>query len=159
MRRFGTIKITSEQPSTLRGLDPLSHDFDVSWLTQQLASSKQNIKSWLLRQDRLLGIGNIYACEALFKARIDPKRRCCDLTRAEIAHLRHAVVSILEKAIELKGTSFSDFQDAHGKAGKFQNLLMVYDRQGETCLRCRGGQISRLTQGQRGTYFCPKCQR
>lgn len=158
VRRFGTIEISTEPPKGGKGLDPLSPDFDVDWLCQNLSSSKQNIKNWLLRQDKLLGLGNIYACEALFKAGINPNKRGCDLISTEISQLHSAIVSILKKAIKLKGTTFSDFQDAHGTAGGFQRLLMVYDRHGEKCRRCEMGRISRVNQNGRGTYFCPLCQ-
>lgn len=158
VRRFGTIEIKRGCVPAVPGMDPLAASFTVEWLIEELARSTQNIKSWLLRQDKINGIGNIYACEALFQASIHPKRRACDLSPSEVAHLRQALVSSLQKAIKLKGTTFSDFQDTHGESGGFQRLLKVYSRNGEPCRRCKQAVITRVNQSGRGTFFCPGCQ-
>lgn len=158
LRRFGTLVMSPDlaalQPA---GLDPLDPGFDVKALARLLRGSTQPIKTWLLRQDRLVGLGNIYACEALFRAGIDPRRRAGDLGPSEVRSLRQAIVEVLQAAIANCGTTFSDFQDAHGVTGAYQRYLRVYGREGEACARC-GSAVSRLVQQQRSTFYCPSCQ-
>jgi formamidopyrimidine-DNA glycosylase len=158
-RRFGTIRLARDiaqfEP---RGLDPLSEQFSDQMLAGLLRGSKQPIKPWLLRQDRLVGIGNIYASEILFAARIDPRRAVGALGREEIRALRVATKKVLLRAILANGTTFSDFQDTAGDAGNYGRFLRVYGRESEDCRRCRL-PLSRIVQQGRSTYFCDHCQR
>jgi formamidopyrimidine-DNA glycosylase len=158
-RRFGTIKLHDRvaefEPA---GVEPLSTDLSPARLVDLLGGSPQPVKTWLLRQDRLVGIGNIYAAEILFTCRLDPRRAAGSLSRAEVGQLCRAIKSVLRRAVEHCGTTFSDFQDARGRSGGFARLLNVYGREGEPCKRCRA-PIGRIAQQQRSTFYCPDCQR
>ena len=157
-RRFGTIRIGApEGLGSLCGLEPLDLAFDARRLTAILSGSRQEIKPWLLRQDRIAGIGNIYACEVLHAARLSPWRRVGTLTAAEVRRLHGAIRRTLAAAIELCGTTFSDFQDVRGRSGGFARRLRVYGRQGLPCPAC-GGPVARVAQQGRGTFHCPRCQ-
>jgi formamidopyrimidine-DNA glycosylase len=107
---------------------------------------------------RLVGVGNIYATEALFRAGIRPDRSVARLDRRRCERLAAAVVAVLEEAIAAGGTTLSDFADGEGSPGEFQMALAVYGREGEPCPRC-GGRIARLVQANRSSHFCPRCQR
>ena len=111
----------------------------------------------MLRQDRLVGLGNIYASEILYRARLSPLRAAGSLSAAEIRRLHSATRAILTWAIEASGTTFSDFQDARGIGGSYQQYLAVYGRDGQCCGRCRE-PIVRFVQQQRSTFHCPGCQ-
>jgi formamidopyrimidine-DNA glycosylase len=106
----------------------------------------------------VVGVGNIYAVEALFRARVRPMRAAGKVTRAEYGALVEAVRAVLRDAIEAGGTTFSDFRDADGEPGYFVQKLDVYDRGGEPCRRCRA-PIKRLVIGQRSSFYCPRCQK
>jgi len=158
-RRFGTFDwYRSRDEATSAGLDPLDRGLTPRRLARLLDGSRQAIKVWLLRQDRLVGLGNIYASEILHAASISPFREAGSLEGGEIARLRSETRRILRRAIRNCGTTFSDFQDARGEIGSYQQYLAVYEREGEPCRRC-GGPIERLVQHQRSTYFCRDCQR
>ncbi len=157
-RRFGTFTWLSSPPETLVGVEPLSDALTPAKLGQLLDGSRQNVKSWLLRQDRLVGLGNIYASEILHAARISPLREAGSLDAAECSRLVRATQRILSRAIAACGTTFSDFQDARGVEGSYQRFLAVYERAGEPCRRCRE-PIERIVQQQRSTYHCKSCQR
>lgn len=157
-RRFGTFRWLEmgEITSGGAGLDPTSVGFTPERLHDLLAGSRQPIKTWLLRQDRLVGLGNIYASEILHAAKISPFREAGSLEPAEIRRLYRSTVAILTRAIQNCGTTFSDFQDAHGVTGNYGRFLKVYEREGQPCDRCGTG-IVRVVQAQRSTYFCPYC--
>jgi len=106
----------------------------------------------------ITGIGNIYASEILFSARINPLRRAKTIKWNEIQRLHRSIKKILTKAIKLKGTSVNDYRDLSGEKGNFQKMLKVYQRAGKKCRRC-GKVIKRIKQGQRSTFYCPHCQR
>lgn len=157
-RRFGTFDwYRDASAAESSGLDPLSAEATPAAYGRLLAGSRQPLKPWLLRQDRLVGLGNIYASEILHAARILPDRPAGSLDRAEIGRLARKTRAILERAIVNCGTTFSDFQDAHGVEGSYQAFLAVYDREGQRCRRCRS-EIRRLVQQQRSTYYCGGCQ-
>ena len=157
-RRFGTITLTCDRDTLLpEGIDPLSSKFTKHALAELIGSSKQPVKHWLIRQDKLVGIGNIYASEILFAAGIHPERPVSDLTKTEQALLFAETRKILRRAIKHCGTTFSDFQDAHGLTGSFQKYLRVYSREGKKCKKCKS-EITRIVQQQRSTFFCPRCQ-
>ncbi len=158
-RRFGVIRLlTSTDPIAPDGVDPLLDRFGPAGLARLLDGSRQPLKAWLLRQDRLVGLGNIYASEILFRARLHPERAAGSLDRTEIRQLHRATRGVLAEAVSHCGTTFSDFQGAHGTAGSYQHYLSVYGRQDQPCPGC-GAPIERIVQHQRSTFFCPRCQR
>jgi len=157
-RRFGTFSwFRSARDTRPDGLDPLDPDLTAAGLGQLIAGSRQNIKAWLLRQDRLTGLGNIYASEILHAARISPLRMTDTLVPREIKRLYGCTRRILSRAIDHCGTTFSDFQDARGLTGSYQRYLAVYGREDRPCRRCRQS-IRRIVQQQRSTFHCPGCQ-
>lgn len=160
VRTFGRMRLVepSEPWDRDLGIEPLSSGFTQEAFIGMLAGRTTPVKALLLDQRRIAGIGNIYACEALWEARIRPSRPAGALTKPAIRRLHHAVVDVLTRAIELRGTSVDDYVDADGLRGGFQNVLSVYGRLGEPCPRC-GGPIVRTVLAQRGTWWCPKCQR
>lgn len=156
VRKFGRIWVTDEPQMVLGGLgvEPLSAEFTPEWMIKALHGKKQMIKPLLLDQHFIAGIGNIYSDEALFQARIHPQRAAQSLSEAEAAELRGALRAVLQKGIEKNGASF----DWAYKGGAFQNDFQVYQQTGHPCPRC-GTPIVRILVGQRGTHFCPACQR
>lgn len=140
------------------GKNPLGSGFSAEWLGGTLRACRQEIKSFLLDQRRIAGVGNIYACEALFHAGIHPGRRCFTLSPAETAQLVRAVRKVLATAVRNRGTTFSDFMDSDGARGAHQYRLRVFQREGRSCRRC-GTPVSRLRQGNRSSYYCPGCQK
>jgi len=163
-RRFGLLAaydlLKPSQIPELRplGRDPLSSGFDGSWLQPLLQKSRQEIKSFLLDQHRISGLGNIYVCESLFHARIHPARRCFTLTPSETVRLVKAIRKVLRLAIRNRGTTFSDFMDSDGRPGENQHHLRVFQREGQKCFRC-GAPIQRVRQGNRSTFCCASCQK
>ena len=140
------------------GLEPFDPRFTGSHLHQGLQRRRVAVKPALLAGDIVVGAGNIYACEALFAAGIDPRLRCDRLSRPRCERLAGAVREILARALALGGSTLRDFRDTHGMAGEFQSQAMVYGREGLPCHRC-GGTIRRIVQAQRSSFFCPDCQR
>jgi formamidopyrimidine-DNA glycosylase len=140
------------------GIEPFDPRFDGGHLYLALHRRKVAVKQALLGGEIVVGAGNIYACEALFEAGIDPRTRSDRLSRARATRLAAAVRETLARALDLGGSTLRDFRDAHGAAGAFQSQARVYGRAGQSCLRC-GGTIRRIVQGGRATFFCPGCQR
>jgi len=161
VRKFGYIKIfdTSREnlvePLNRLGPEPL--DLSADEFISLFQGRKGRIKSLLLRQDFLAGLGNIYSDEILFRAGINPERLTHSLSRQELGRLYRAMIIVLAQAIKYRGTSVRDYRDGLGEAGSFQNHLRVYGREGERCYRCRR-PIKRKKIGSRSTYFCPHCQ-
>ncbi len=162
-RRFGALLWTARDP--LRhpllaslGPEPLGPGFDGEYLWQRTRGRRVAIKVLLMNAAIVVGIGNIYASEALFRAGIDPRRAASRLSRATLARLVAAVREVLGEAVALGGTTLRDFHDGHGEPGYFSQQLRVYDRTGQPCRRC-GTPVRHLVQGQRSTWFCPACQR
>ncbi|HEY4079115.1 MAG TPA: bifunctional DNA-formamidopyrimidine glycosylase/DNA-(apurinic or apyrimidinic site) lyase [Burkholderiaceae bacterium] len=140
------------------GLEPFDPRFNGEHLHAGLSGRSVAVKLALLAGDIVVGAGNIYACEALFLAGIDPRLPAGKLSRPRAAKLADAVRGVLAQALQAGGTTLRDFKDAHGVAGSFQMQAKVYGREGEPCLVC-GTSIKRITQGQRSTFFCPTCQK
>jgi formamidopyrimidine-DNA glycosylase len=140
------------------GIDPLSSDFTVNQLTQLLATSKRPLKDFLLDQSRIAGIGNIYSCESLWHARLDPHRRANTLQPQEARRLHKAIVSVLARALECCLHPAPDFRDPEWWFQGLESILRVYDREGKPCRRC-GELIRRIAQGGRSTYYCRHCQK
>jgi formamidopyrimidine-DNA glycosylase len=162
-RRFGLLAayevLQPGQIPELRSLgkDPLSRGFNSKWLLPLLQKSQQEIKSFLLDQRKIAGLGNIYACESIFLAQIHPSRRCYTLNSEEASLLAGAIRKVLRAAIRNNGTSFSDFRDSDGKRGGNQSFLKVFQREGAECIRCKG-PVQRMRQGNRSSFYCPNCQ-
>ena len=154
-RRFGRLEVRNEAFAG-PGTEPLlveREDF-----IKLFRKSKAPIKAALLNQKLLHGVGNIYADESLFRARIRPRRRAHTLTRSELEKLHSAVRKVLQEAIAAGGSSISDYVDADGEAGFFQIQHRVYGREGEACLVCKS-PIKKIVVGGRGTHYCAKCQK
>jgi len=157
-RRLGTVEYSPDGFPHELGVEPLSEEFTVRRLRRILKGCRSPIKVLLLNQRKIAGLGNIYAAEALWRARIDPRRPANTITQKEGRALRSGIVSVLNEAIEHMGTTFSDYRTADGDEGGFQGFLAVYGKEGEICPRCGEG-IIRIKQGGRSTYFCPGCQK
>ena len=140
------------------GLEPFDPAFTGAHLHAALRRRRVAIKHALLGGAIVVGAGNIYACEALFEAGIDPRTRSDRVSLARCERLAQAVRDTLARALELGGSTLRNFRDAHGMAGAFQTQARVYGREGLACVRCNGA-IRRIVQGQRATYFCAGCQR
>lgn len=165
MRKFAKIRLIkkSELQNDLEikklGLEPLEKEFTLEIFGKIIKSKpKRNIKVLIMDQSLVVGVGNIYASEALFKAKINPNRRAGSLNKKEIKDLHKGIVKILKKAVEMRGTTDADYRDASGAPGGFQNVLKVYNREGEKCLKCKR-LIKKNKIGQRGTYWCDDCQK
>jgi formamidopyrimidine-DNA glycosylase len=139
------------------GPEPLTRSFSAQRFAERLRGRRGRMKSLLLDQSFIAGVGNIYADESLFRARIHPLRTADSLSREEVRRLHRAVRSVLRRAVANRGTSFSDYVSADGSGGGNVDELRVYQRTGEPCLRC-GRRIERIVVGQRSTHFCPHCQ-
>ncbi len=139
------------------GPEPLDEDFSASRLKEIIAGRTAAIKAVLLDQKNIAGLGNIYTDEALFRAGIDPERAAGDLKEQEIEELYNSIISVLRSGIKYQGTSFSDYVNALGEAGSFQDELLVYSREGEDCPHC-SCQIEKKKTAGRSTHYCPKCQ-
>ena len=162
-RRFGTGELALGEDgldaflAQRLGVEPLDGGFTPEHLYALARTSRAPIKAFLLDQKRIAGVGNIYADEALFRARIHPLRPANRLTRAQCAALRDAVVASLEAGIAAKGATIDDFRDPYGVSGTFQNEFLIHLREGEGCPNC-GRPIRKLRAAGRGTYVCEKCQ-
>jgi len=161
-RKFGRIELwpREREAEALENLgpEPLSAEFTVERLVHSLAGRRGAIKQVLLSQHVIAGLGNIYADEALFYAGIHPLRRADTLTPDEVRRLHEGIVAVLTLGIEHGGTSFNEYRDLWGEAGDNYNHVRVYHQQGRPCVRC-GTPVERIVVGQRGTHFCPNCQR
>ena len=163
-RRFGMLDLVptttlADHPWFRRlGLEPLAADFDGPRLAAALAGKSAAIKPALMDQRVVVGVGNIYASEALHRARLSPRRRAGWLKPAHCARLAAAVRAVLAEAIEAGGSSLRDYVQASGELGNFQRNFRVYDRAGEACA-CGRGEVRRLVQVGRATFHCPACQR
>lgn len=161
VRRFGRLQRFSAEGWMAReaalGIEPLGGDFTPEQLEKMAGRSRVAVKTWLMDQRWVVGVGNIYASEALFRAGVEPRRPVNTLTPAELSRLRDSVRAVLTEAIEFRGTTLLDYRDASGGEGGFQQRLRVYDRAGEACRSC-GAPIERIVQGGRSTFFCGHCQ-
>lgn len=162
-RRFGLLVVVKRGQELahpmLRALgpEPLSEMFSSDYIFKSTRGRATSIKAWLMDQRRVVGVGNIYACEALFRAHIRPLRRAGTLKQTEAKALAKAVKAVLKVAIAKGGTTFRDFRQAGDRPGDFQDRLLVYDRRAQACRRCRTPIRHQVLVG-RSTYWCPKCQ-
>jgi formamidopyrimidine-DNA glycosylase len=162
-RRFGSVLWTVDDPFTHPLLarlapEPLEPAFDARYLIAAARGRKVSIKQLLMNGQVVVGVGNIYASEALFRARIRPTRAAGRLTARELTKLVRAVKAVLTLAIRTGGTTLRDYVGADGSPGYFRQKLYVYERKGKPCRVCRT-PIRQVVQGQRSTYYCPRCQR
>ncbi|HET6547810.1 MAG TPA: bifunctional DNA-formamidopyrimidine glycosylase/DNA-(apurinic or apyrimidinic site) lyase [Solirubrobacter sp.] len=162
-RRFGTGELALG-PDALDaffdarlGVEPLAREFTAEHLYALARTSRAPVKAFLLDQKRVAGVGNIYADEALFRARVHPLRPANRLTRAQCAALRDAVVESLMAGLEAKGATIDDFRDPYGVSGTFQDQFLVHLREHEPCPNC-GRPVRKLRAAGRGTYVCERCQ-
>jgi len=162
-RRFGTGELALGREArdaffaARLGVEPFSPDFTSAHLYALAHASRAPVKAFLLDQRKVAGVGNIYADEALFRARVHPLRPAARLSRAQVAALRDAVVTSLEAGLEAKGASIDDFRHPDGVQGSFQDRFLVHLREGEPCLVC-GRAVRKLRAAGRGTYVCEGCQ-
>jgi formamidopyrimidine-DNA glycosylase len=156
-RRFGGIRWLGQGEQADAGLGPEPLTISQATFAAQLARRHRPIKSALLDQQVIAGLGNIYVDESLFRAGIHPLRRADTLPPAELRKLRSAITRVLRQAIDHGGSTVRDYADAAGASGRFQNLHQVYGRAGQPCLEC-GAAIQRIVLGGRSTCFCPRCQ-
>lgn len=164
-RRFGAVVHAPSQdsPQAVKllgrlGMEPLTEEFDLQRFQQGLKLRRAPIKQVLLAGDLVVGVGNIYASEVLFHARVRPTTRADRIGPARVAALHEAVRRVLARAVERGGSTLRDFVNADGEAGHFQVEAMVYGRAGEACRQC-GTAVQLIQQGQRSSYFCRICQR
>ena len=161
-RRFGALLWTTGNPlkhKLLRSLgpEPLSDDFNLEYLYQQSRGRSTSIKQFIMNAHIVVGVGNIYACESLFRSGISPKRVAGKTSKKRYQKLLEMIKAVLSEAIEQGGTTLRDFVQAEGNPGYFQQQLFVYGRANLPCLVC-GLKIKQITQGQRSTFYCSHCQ-
>jgi formamidopyrimidine-DNA glycosylase len=164
-RRFGAVVYAGSESDPVAqkllgklGMEPLSDNFDFSAFHAGLKRRKAAVKQVLLAGDVVVGVGNIYASEALFMAGIRPTTSASRLTRPRVQKLQAAIKTVLARAVEKGGSTLKDFSSANGEAGHFQLEAMVYAREGQPCRVC-GTPIKSIKQGQRSTFYCPSCQK
>lgn len=161
-RRFGLYlwhEGTAPHPLTLKlGPEPLTDDFDGKRLYDLAKNRKMAVKPYIMSNEVVVGVGNIYASEALFRAGIDPRRAAGKISQARYENLADAIKKVLAAAIEAGGTTLKDFSNADGKPGYFAQQLNVYGREGEPCTTCET-PIKQQVLGQRASFYCPSCQR
>jgi formamidopyrimidine-DNA glycosylase len=164
-RRFGAVVFAPDEAHATAqkllgrlGVEPLGEDFDAAAFYAGLRQRKAPIKQVLLAGELVVGVGNIYASEALYMAGIRPTTRACRLSRVRAGRLQQAIRQVLARAVEKGGSTLRDFSNAQGETGHFQLEAMVYARQGQPCRVC-ATPIKALKQGQRSTFFCPQCQK
>jgi formamidopyrimidine-DNA glycosylase len=170
-RRFGLMDLVGETGLDAHkllaqiGVEPLGNEFDAAYLAQAFRGKKAPLKAALLDQRLIAGLGNIYVCEALYRARLSPKRKAGSLIKKNaydprLEDLVRHIRAVLLEAIAAGGSTLRDFIHPEGQKGSFQQVFAVYDREGEKCRRrsC-GGTIKRIVQSGRSTFYCPKCQK
>jgi len=161
VRRLGTVALMDadrfEEYSGKLGIEPLDRAFTDAHLSAVLRATSQPVKKVLMEQRKIAGIGNIYANEALWRARIDPSRPGASLSLEEASLLRNSIVDVLREAIEARGTSFRDYRDARGKRGSFVEKLQAYGRGGLPCRRCGSRLVTTHAIDGRATTMCVKC--
>jgi formamidopyrimidine-DNA glycosylase len=162
VRRLGTVALMDadrfEEYSGKLGIEPLDRAFTATHLSEVLRATSQPVKKILMEQRKIAGIGNIYANEALWRARIDPSRSGASVSFEQASLLRDSIVAVLGEAIEARGTSFRDYRDARGKRGTFVEKLEAYGRGGLPCRRCGSKLVSTHAVDGRATTMCVKCQ-
>jgi formamidopyrimidine-DNA glycosylase len=162
-RRFGSLHWTTADPADHKllrdiGPEPLEPGFDAEYLYRTSRRRKVALKNFVMNGHVVVGVGNIYASESLFRARLRPGRRASSLSKRDAGRLVRAIKTVLSQAIRVGGTTLRDYVGADGNPGSFRQKLFVYERAGKPCRVCHT-KIRRVTHGQRSTYYCPKCQK
>ncbi len=165
-RQFGVMKLVANsrlsETTGISGLapEPFSDEFSVAYLKETLAKSRRTLKTLLLDQTRVLGLGNIYAAEALFRAGINPFKTASELSARRVERLHQTIRDVLRAAVSGSSTSRINLENPNGFSygEAFGKVWQVYEREGEACFKC-GTRIRRLAHGGRSTYWCPRCQR
>ena len=162
-RRFGSLIYAEGEPGkhpllARLGPEPFTAAFDAEYLFRISRRRRVAIKQLIMNSQLVVGVGNIYASEALFRARLRPQRQARTLSRADAARLVRAIRAVLRQAIRAGGTTLRDYLGADGAPGDFRQRLYVYERRGKPCRRC-GTPVRGFVQGQRSTYYCPSCQK
>jgi len=165
-RQFGVMKLVTQtrlsKTKAIRELapEPFGEDFSLAYLKETLARSRRTLKTLLLDQTRVLGLGNIYAAEALFRAGVNPFKTAATLSSRRVERLHQAILDVLTEAISDSSTSRVNLEHPNGFSygEAFERFWQVYEREGEPCVKC-GARIRRIAHGGRSTYWCPKCQR
>ncbi len=164
IRKFGTFQAAFSQEDFCKasvsrlGPEPLGKDFTLEYLKEELGKTKKNIKAFLLTQEKIAGIGNIYADEVLFFAKVSPKRISNTITEDEVFKIHQGVVEKLQMGIKAGGASIRNYVNEAGEKGNFQNLIQVYGKKGCHCPECGSGFITETIAGRTSTY-CPSCQK
>jgi formamidopyrimidine-DNA glycosylase len=163
-RRFGFIDLVKTKDLAKHkmlaklGPEPLTDDFNFDDFSSKISKKTKDIKTTIMENEIVVGVGNIYANESLFDAKISPIRQANSLNKNEIKKLISSIKKIIKAAIEAGGSSISDYVDSHGNVGNFQNIFKVYGRVGGKCLQCKTA-IQRIVQAGRASFFCEKCQK
>lgn len=164
-RRFGfldlveTKNLATHKMLAKLGPEPLSDEFDFTYLKEKLKNKKMNIKTTMMDNEIVVGVGNIYINESLFDARISPLREASKLKDEEIKKLIFSIKRKIKEAIELGGSSINDYVKSNGELGNFQNTFKVYGRSEEKCLLCKNNLIKKIVQNGRSSFHCSKCQK
>lgn len=159
-RRFGTVLFSKDGLHPLLdnlGVEPLSDSFDEQYLYIR-SQKKQNVKAFIMDSRVVVGVGNIYACESLFRAGIHPRRKAASISKKRYGFLTQCIKETLSQAIKAGGTTLQNFSSVEGKPGYFSQTLSVYGRENEKCTKC-GSKITRIVQNQRSTFYCKHCQK
>ncbi|PIZ94343.1 MAG: DNA-formamidopyrimidine glycosylase [Candidatus Magasanikbacteria bacterium CG_4_10_14_0_2_um_filter_37_12] len=163
MRQFGYLEIADEnrmqEIDVKLGVEPLEQEFTLEKFEKLLEKKKVNIKSFLLNQKFVVGLGNIYVDETLFDAEVLPNRPVNSLAKSEIKKIYKAIIRVLRQAVKERGTTFNDYRDANGNKGNFFNFLKVYGRSGKKCKRCKSNVLKKNKIAGRGTVYCRVCQK
>lgn len=164
VRKFGTMHLFAKGtefdglPLSHLGPEPFSKEFTLEFLKEKLSSSNRKIKPFLLDQTVVVGLGNIYVDESLFRSGIHPERLASSLTKQEITALHQEIIATLNEAVEKGGSTIRSYVNSQGQIGMFQLELFVYGRKAEPCQKC-GTELHKIIVGGRGTHFCPECQK
>jgi formamidopyrimidine-DNA glycosylase len=164
VRKFGTMHLFKKGeeffalPLSQLGPEPFAEEFTVERMQHMLSKTERSIKTVLLDQKVVVGLGNIYVDEALFRSGIHPERSANSLTKKELLKLHHEIVQTLQEAVDKGGSTIRSYVNSQGQIGMFQLELFVYGRKGEACKTC-SSELERIVVGGRGTVFCPKCQK
>ncbi|BAS67645.1 bifunctional DNA-formamidopyrimidine glycosylase/DNA-(apurinic or apyrimidinic site) lyase [Bathymodiolus septemdierum thioautotrophic gill symbiont] len=159
-RRFGAVLFSDDDSHPLLdslGVEPLEDLFDEFYLYDKSRKKQQNIKAFIMDSKIVVGVGNIYACESLFCAGINPERKAGSVSKKRYALITQCIKGILSQAIKAGGTTLKDFSSVDGQPGYFSQTLSVYGRENENCTQCKR-KITRIIQNQRSSFYCPSCQ-
>jgi len=160
-RRFGSIFYLDSLSHKLidqLGVEPLEDSFHSNYLFENSRNKTQNVKAFIMDNKIVVGVGNIYACESLYWAGINPNTKANKISKQKYTNLTENIKKVLTKAINAGGTTLQDFAKVDGKPGYFSQELSVYGRENGNCYNC-DGKIKRIVQNQRSTFYCPKCQK